>query len=37
METSDFLWFEVPGVRKSRSSYESIEEMSFEEGLYQDT
>ena len=37
METSDFLWFEVPQVRKSRSSYEPyvIEEMSFEEDKYE--
>ena len=37
METSDFLCFEVPGVHKSRSSYEPyvIEEMSFEEDKYE--
>ena len=34
LETSDFLWFEVPEVRKSRALYEPyvIEEMSFEKG-----
>ena len=37
IETSDFLWFKVPGVRKSRSSYMPcvIQEMSFEEGKHE--
>ena len=35
LETSDFLWFEVPSVKKSCSSYEPylIREMSFNEGI----
>ena len=34
LKTLDFLWFEVQGVHKSRSSYEPyvVQEMSFEEG-----
>ena len=37
IETSDFLWFKAPGVRKSRSSYMPyvIQEMSFEEGKHE--
>ena len=35
LETSDFLWFEVPAIQKSQSSYEPylISEMSYNEGL----
>lgn len=34
LETSDFLWFEVPAIKKSRSSFEPylIREMTFDEG-----
>ena len=37
METSDFLWFKAPGIRKSRLSYLPyvIKEMDFEEGKYE--
>ena len=37
LETSDFLWFQTPGVRKSRSSYWPyvIKEMDYEEGKHE--
>lgn len=35
LETSDFLWFKVPAIRKSRSSFKPylIKEMPFDEGI----
>ena len=35
LETSEFLWFEVPSVKKSHSSYEPylMREISFNEGI----
>ena len=37
LETSDFLWFQTPGVRKSRSSYWPyvIKKMDYEEGKHE--